>query len=454
MPYITTPLSPAFKQISLEDILAGEVDVSKYITKNKTNTKTVYASALSSAFLDKFDIDDMINKLCVFTIVKESLIKADKKALYSTFYMEKKGKGMSAVFKTIFSSQKKYVGCDANAVCRDVSAAMRPLLDRHDEKAHLSILRSTKKKVFEVLTKSGFDTDWIDFSSLLSSSFRKINAPEDELKDALRSLSSMLEGFMMASHHTSAFAYVKGRCTIDSIKRHQQNESRWFLKLDFSDFFGSTTKEFVMARLSDIFPFSEIIKNPDGERALSQAVDLCFLNGGLPQGTPISPTITNIMMIPIDHTICNDLKKMDGHYVYTRYADDLLISSRFDFDYGEVQKHIIGVLKQFKAPFSIKKEKTRYGSSAGRNWNLGVMLNKDNEITIGWEKKRVFKAMCCNYICDKKNGKKWDLHDVQVLLGLISYYRMIEKDYVDYVLEHHNKKFDTDIEEMIREDLK
>ena len=33
---------------------------------------------------------------------------------------------------------------------------------------------------------------------------------------------------------------------------------------------------------------------------------------------------------------------------------------------------------------------------------------------------------------DRKSGNGWSLHDIQVLSGLISYYRMVEKDYIDY----------------------
>ena len=209
----------------------------------------------------------------------------------------------------------------------------------------------------------------------------------------------------------------------------------------------------MLSMFSKIFPFSEIVKRRNGLEALKRALSLCFLNGGLPQGTPISPTITNIMMIPIDHQLCNDLRKMDEHFVYTRYADDILISSKVNFDYKAVQEYVLGVLKRFDAPFAIKKEKTRYGSSAGRNWNLGVMLNKDNEITIGHQKKKAFKAMCCNYICDKKKNVDWDRHDVQVFAGLISYYRMIEPDYINYVISHNNQKFGADIEKLIKGDL-
>lgn len=320
--------------------------------------------------------------------------------------------------------------------------SMIAVLERFNEQ-HANLFAAERKTLYETF-----------YIPKKSRGLREINAPVPELMNALRQLKTIFETNMFALYHTSAFAYVKGRCTVDCIKRHQQNESKWFAKLDFSDFFGSTTEEFAISMFSQIFPFSEIVKRKDGLEALKKALSLCFLNGGLPQGTPISPTITNIVMIPIDHQICNELRKADEHYVYTRYADDILISSKVSFDCNGVQDYILSVLKKFNAPFILKKGKTRYGSSAGRNWNLGVMLNKDNEITIGHQKKKTFKAMCCNYICDKKNGVAWDLHDVQVFAGLISYYRMIEKDYINYIIAQNNKKFGVDLEMLIKDDLR
>lgn len=326
-------------------------------------------------------------------------------------------------------------------------------LERFDFDSMIAVLERFNEQhanLFDVERKSLYTTFYIPKKS---KGLREINAPVPELMDALRQLKTIFETNMFSLYHTSAFAYVKGRGAVDSVKRHQQNASKWFVKFDFSDFFGSATEEFVISMFSQIFPFSEIVKRKDGLEALKKALSLCFLNGGLPQGTPISPTITNIMMIPIDHQLCNELRKMDEHYVYTRYADDILVSSKVSFDYKKLQNYILGVLKKFKAPFCLRKEKTRYGSSAGRNWNLGVMLNKDNEITIGHQKKKIFKAMCCNYICDKKKGVAWNLHDVQVFAGLISYYRMIEKDYINYVIDQNNRKFGVNLEALIKADL-
>ena len=81
------------------------------------------------------------------------------------------------------------------------------------------------------------------------------------------------------------------------------------------------------------------------------------------------------------------------------------------------------------------------------------MLNKDNEITIGHQKKKQFKAMICNYINDAKRGVRWDLNDVQVFRGLISYYIMVERGYIVHTIIEYNKKFNVNLMKMIHDDL-
>lgn len=377
MPYITIMQSPAYHQISFEEIISGEVNMRSMITSNVTNTRTHFAQRLKPQFLERFDFAEMISALEDFCTQNSKLYDVPRETLYTTFHIPKKSGGL-----------------------------------------------------------------------------REINAPVPELMTALRNLKTLFETKMFALYHTSAFAYVSGRSTIDAIKRHQQNDSHWFLKTDFSNFFGSTTQEFLRYSLSLIFPFSEIVKCERGRTALDKALNICFLHGGLPQGTPISPMLTNLMMIPIDHKVSNALRDFNGQsFVYTRYADDSLISSRREFDYNCIIDFINHTLSDFRAPFKIKDEKTRYGSRAGSNWNLGLMLNKDNEITIGHKNKQRFRAMISNYILDRKNGVAWELRDVQVLRGLINYYRMVEESYVDEVIKFNNEKYKTDVMRAIHEDL-
>ena len=289
---------------------------------------------------------------------------------------------------------------------------------------------------------------------------RRIDAPNEELKRTLRELKKILEKDFGALYHTSAYAYVSGRSTVSAMERHRENESRWFAKYDLSNFFGSTTLAFIMNQLSMIFPFCEIMKIPAGRKELETAIELCTLDGVLPQGTPISPMLTNLIMIPIDFELARGLREFDTgdghtqHFVYTRYADDFQVSSRYDFKFRSIENYIRETMQRMGAPYIMKAEKTRYGSSSGSNWNLGLMLNASNEITVGHKKKRQLQAMIASYIMDKRNGKNWDLHDIQVMDGLISYYSNVEgKEKIRAIVNHVAGKFGVDVFAMIRQDL-
>lgn len=288
-----------------------------------------------------------------------------------------------------------------------------------------------------------------------SGGLRQIDAPLDELMTALRELKLLFESILLARYHyhTSAFAYVRGRSALDATKRHQANESRWFLKLDFKDFFNNTTIDFVIEQMKTIFPYSSIMEIKSGEQEMRKALSLCFLDGKLPQGTPMSPMLTNIMMIPIDHELAKISREHSPHLCYTRYADDITWSSHFSFMWEKMQNVLEDVLKKYNAPFSINKKKTHYGSSSGRNWILGVMLNKDNNITIGHRKKNHFKIMLHNLHTDYENGILWSVEDIQAFAGLQAYYISVEGESIENIIKSYDLKHGRKTSDIIKEIL-
>ena len=387
MPYITMRDSPHYTQISLEDLLNGYVDESRFtaVRNAPSSTRTYFCNRINTKLEDGCDVSRLVSILNHFTTSHASLYEQKRETLYRHFEIPK-------------THPNPQTGI--------------------------------------------YDT-------------RPIDAPNDELKAALYELKTILETEFHALYHTSAFAYIPHRCTIDAVRRHQANQSWWFLKTDFSNFFGNTTPEFAHNMLRMIYPFSELYKYPAGEDAIRKALDLCFLNGGLPQGTPISPMLTNLLMIPIDHRLSNTLTSFqDGkHYVYTRYADDMLISSKYQFQPEEITEYISSVLREFQAPFSIKNEKTRMGSRNGHNANLGVILNAENEITIGHKKKEAFRGMLSDYVRAKQTGENWSLHEIQTMNGLLSYYSKIEPEFWERTINRMNQKYHCDIKHMIHDDI-
>lgn len=333
-----------------------------------------------------------------------------------------------------------------------VDAINRRLIEKTDFNAMQAALRGFVERYQDLIAVEDKSTLYRSFKiPKRSGGLRQIDAPNDELKRALYDLKMIFEKKFYMSYHTAAFAYVHGRSTIDSVKRHQQNKSRWFLKTDMRHFFPSTSPEFLMKMLCMTFPFCEFVHfDCDCRELLEKALSLCFLNGGLPQGTPTSPMLTNALMIPIDHAISKMCHEYQPHLCYTRYADDILISSEYSFKWTDVQNKLIAILKSFKAPFCLHPEKTRYGSSAGSNWNLGVMLNAENKITIGHEKKKVAKACVFQFMTDYAKGTPWCLEDTQHLAGQISYYKMVEPEFVELLLSKYTEKFGSDVMEAIK----
>lgn len=380
MPYVTTFMTRAKKQLTLEDVLFGVKNLSPYINGVDfgTSTRTYEYKKLPQELKEMARAPYLIGKLKSF------------------------------------------------------NRTYQPKFDANNMREHYNSFKIPKK----------------------SGGWRQIDAPDDELKQALYSLKAIFENDFKALYHTAAFAYIKGRSTTDALKVHQKNNSNWYLKTDLSNFFGSTTLEFTMRMLSMIYPFCEVVKYEDGEKALRDAISLCFLDGGLPQGTPISPLLTNVIMIPIDHEISRRLRASETNdFVYTRYADDATVSSKKGFLFMGVIEMMNDIFKKFDAPYTIKKEKTHYGSRAGRNWCLGLMINKDNKITVGHENKKVFKAMLNNYIVARKDGKGWPPEEVMTLRGKLSYYSNVEPEYFDYVISWYNKKYHCDVIKMMADDV-
>lgn len=271
-----------------------------------------------------------------------------------------------------------------------------------------------------------------------SGGLRQINAPKEELMQDLKDFKTVISQNIKVLEHNAAYAYVTNRNCKAALEVHQTNKSRWFLKLDIKKFFPSCTPEFTVKMLHQIFPFNNCT-----EETLHDIFSICFKDNGLPQGTPTSPLLTNLLMVPIDYEIQKYANQ--HHLIYTRYADDLLISSKYSFNWKDVQKEIKKIFKKFEAPFTLNSEKTRYGSNAGRNWNLGLMYNKDHNITIGANKKRYFKAMLNNFCRDFSNHHYWSRDDVYKLNGIISYYKSIEPTYIKHLITKYEEQYSVNL---------
>lgn len=249
-----------------------------------------------------------------------------------------------------------------------------------------------------------------------SGGYREICAPDEELKIKQIEILNALKR-MCPYPHECAHAYTEGRSPKTAMEKHIKNNSHWYLKIDISGFFPSCTTDFVMERLDMVYPFYKLNK-----RSRELIKKYCFKDGALPQGAPTSPYLSNIVMIPFDYEFTDYLH--NDNYVYTRYADDIIVSSYKKFEYQEIVDKVISMMcPQFK----INEDKTRFGNAAGQNWNLGLMVTP-TKITVGNQRKRRMKQSLYNY---QKTKESWSLNDLQILLGELQYIISIEPDIYD-----------------------
>lgn len=295
--------------------------------------------------------------------------------------------------------------------------------------------------------------------------FREISAPKDQLKEDLKRINYILVNHLNLLAHDSAWAYIKHRDIVQAMRTHTNNNSRWYLKIDLKNFFGSCDKDFILKQLIELYPFKLLIEREKTYNStttldiLNDLIHTACLNNVLPQGSPLSPLLSNLVMIEFDYKInrllynlSKENKLFKQKYIYTRYADDIIISARNKFEYNNIIDALNELFKD--TPLNINTEKIRFGSTAGRNWNLGVMCNKDNKITVGHKRKQLIKSTIHNYIVDKQNNIKWPKVDLQYLLGQLSWLRNVEREYYIGLMSYFKNKYNKDIWHNIITDIK
>lgn len=140
---------------------------------------------------------------------------------------------------------------------------------------------------------------------------RRILAPAPELKSLQRRLHRRLLARLPV--HPAAVGFRRGESIVTHARRHQGQAA--VLRLDLRDFFPSTSAKRVERY------FRAIGWN---RQAAALLVKLCTADGGLPQGAPTSPVLSNLVNYRFDARIAAAAKLMNA--VYSRYADDITLS--------------------------------------------------------------------------------------------------------------------------------
>ena len=147
---------------------------------------------------------------------------------------------------------------------------------------------------------------------------RKIAAPDPELKALQRRILRRLLARLPV--HPAATGFRRGESIVSHARRHQGQAV--VMHLDLVDFFPSTSAK----RIEKYF--LAIGWNREAAKLLTK---LCTYGGGLPQGAPTSPILSNLVNYRLDARIAGYAKRLN--IVYSRYADDIT------FSYADSEAH-------------------------------------------------------------------------------------------------------------------
>jgi retron-type reverse transcriptase len=138
-----------------------------------------------------------------------------------------------------------------------------------------------------------------------------VSAPDDPLKALQRQILRRLLARLRC--HPAATGFQKGESIVTNARRHTGQAV--VVRLDLKDFFPATTEARVHAY------FRRIGWNRPAARLLTR---LCAHRGGLPQGAPTSPRLSNLVNFRLDRRLAAMTRKLGLRY--TRYADDITLS--------------------------------------------------------------------------------------------------------------------------------
>lgn len=288
--------------------------------------------------------------------------------------------------------------------------------------------------------------------------YRWINIPSIYLCRIQR----WINKFILSKIKSSSFSYAFEEKRNIKMCAEMHIGCRWLIKFDIKNFFESITEEMVYYVFLDmgysrLFSYEltrlctkrlePLDKNDKYHNCYDKKISQKFLKrnkwnisdfysktkGFLPQGAPTSPRIANLVMRTFDEVVGK--WALNNHLVYTRYADDLFLSSN-EMDFSrknacDVKKKIYGFLRQFN--FEPNYTKTEICSPKGKKIILGLIV-EHNAVFLQKKFKRLLELHF--FFCKKdleKHTKEWKFDSVigmyHYVKGLYSYANQIEPSF-------------------------
>jgi retron-type reverse transcriptase len=205
-----------------------------------------------------------------------------------------------------------------------------------------------------------------------SGGVRTISAPVKMLKSFQTYTNVILQAFYDAPDSVTGF--VPEKSIVDNAGKHVG--MNYVFNTDIKDFFPSISKSRVWATLKAApFNFNDTIADAIAGLCCTYVnLDENENNIALPQGSPCSPILTNIVCRNLDRRLGGLAKKLGLNY--SRYADDITFSSMHNVyqDGGDFLTELHSIVEGQR--FILNEKKTRLQKKGARQEVTGLVVNE------------------------------------------------------------------------------
>lgn len=200
---------------------------------------------------------------------------------------------------------------------------------------------------------------------------RRITAPVGKLKDIQKCIAIILSPYYLVPDCVHGF--VEGRSVATNASKHI--ERNYVLNIDLKDFFPTITYTRVMKALMEL-GFNEEVSDTITRLCTIPLWDESsqMLRNALPQGSPASPLLSNIVCSSLDQRLMALAKRFG--LTYSRYADDITFSSNHSVyakDSAFLQE-LEDIVKS--SGFKINEKKTRLQKKGSRQEVTGLIVGE------------------------------------------------------------------------------
>lgn len=329
---------------------------------------------------------------------------------YRVYYMYKKGLlkiDLKTYFNYSFREVYDEIKAMLKAIANDISGISYRYLQYDIQLKYLRKKKITINKLFGIDGKTNLlinsylkkPMKYLDKKNVkINGKLRTIisykgNTYGNELRRFHEHLVSCFAYYFKFSEN--AYGYIKGKSIKQCLEKHKNDT--YFIKLDIKNFFNSISK----VKLNTIFRILLTTENINDAKKIfkgkkintkrlindisgyQKILSSCCFKNKVPLGFCSSPIISNIYMLLFDELLEEELSGLH----YSRYADDILISSDKALDNVKINRLINKNLSYFDLKLNEKKIHYYHLKKRGDHVKfLGINIVKcisDNKLTVG-----------------------------------------------------------------------